>query len=86
MTAVSMSAVSISAATLRITDLGFAAGWSMVKALPEPVADGLFRRAADLAFRRRGPSVVQLARNLDRVLGEQSTPASLATGCARAPA
>jgi lauroyl/myristoyl acyltransferase len=73
-----VSTVSLSAATLRITDLGFAAGWSMVKALPEPVADRLFRQAADLAFRRRGPSVVQLARNLHRVLGEQSTPASLA--------
>ena len=45
---------------------------------PTPVADTLFRQAADTAYRRRGPSVVQLARNLHRVLGQQSTPASLA--------
>jgi phosphatidylinositol dimannoside acyltransferase len=64
--------------TERLTDLGFGAAWSLVKALPEPVADRIFRQAADTAFRRRGPSVVQLARNLHRVLGEQSTPASLA--------
>ncbi len=44
---------------------------------PEPVAERLFREAADTAFRRRGPSVIQLARNMHRVLGEQSTPESL---------
>ncbi len=62
----------------RLTDLGFGAGWSMVKALPEPAADRLFRLAADAAYRRRGPAVRQLAINLHRVLGEQSTPESLA--------
>ena len=62
----------------RLTDLGFGAGWSLVKNLPDPVADRLFRQAADTAFRRRGPSVVQLAKNLHRVLGDQSTPESLA--------
>jgi lauroyl/myristoyl acyltransferase len=61
----------------RLTDLGFAAGWSLVKNLPEPAVDRVFRLAADTAFRRRGPSVVQLAKNLHRVLGEQSTPESL---------
>ena len=60
--------------TDRLTDLGFGAGWSLAKNLPEPVADRIFRQAADTAFRRRGPSVVQLARNLHRVLGDQSTP------------
>ena len=67
----------MSPAVDRLTDLGFAAGWSLVKTLPEPVADRIFRQAADTAFRRRGPSVVQLAKNLHRVLGEQSTPESL---------
>ncbi len=62
----------------RLTDLGFGAGWSLVKTLPEPVADRIFRQAADIAFRRRGPSVVQLARNLHRVLGPTSTQESLA--------
>jgi lauroyl/myristoyl acyltransferase len=65
-------------ATDRLTDLGFGAGWSLVKSMPDAVADRLFRQAADTAYRRRGPSVVQLARNLHRVLGEHSTPASLA--------
>jgi len=61
----------------RLTDLGFGAGWSLAKNLPDPVADRIFRQSADTAFRRRGPSVVQLAKNLHRVLGDQSTPASL---------
>lgn len=62
----------------RLTELGFGAGWSLVRNLPEPVTDRIFRQAADTAFRRRGPSVVQLAKNLHRVLGDQSTPESLA--------
>lgn len=61
----------------RLTAAGFGAGWSLVKTMPEPVADRIFRQAADTAFRRRGPSVVQLAKNLHRVLGDQSTPESL---------
>jgi KDO2-lipid IV(A) lauroyltransferase len=68
----------VSSITDRLTDLGFGAAWSLVKALPEPAADRVFRQAADIAFRRRGASVVQLARNLHRVLGDQSTPESLA--------
>ena len=62
----------------RLADVGFGIGWSAVKSIPEPVADRLFREAADLAYRRRGPGVVQLARNLHRVLGDASTPESLA--------
>ena len=62
----------------RLTDLGFAAGWSLVKAVPQWAADGAFRVAADTAFRRRGPAVRQLARNLHRVLGPRSTPELLA--------
>ncbi len=62
----------------KLTDLGFGLGWSAVKSIPEPLADRLFREAADLAYRRRGPSVVQLAKNLHRVLGSSSTPESLA--------
>ena len=64
--------------TARLTDLGFGAGWSLVKSMPDSAADRIFRQAADTAFRRRGPSVVQLARNLHRVLGTGSTPGSLA--------
>lgn len=62
----------------RATDLGFAAGWSLLRTVPEPVADRAFRLVADAAFRRRGPGVRQLARNLHRVLGPRSTPDTLA--------
>ncbi len=62
----------------RLTDLGFAAGWSVVRGMPEWAADRAFRTAADVAYRRRGPAVVQLARNLRRVLGPRATPETLA--------
>jgi lauroyl/myristoyl acyltransferase len=62
----------------RLADLGFAAGWSVVRGLPEWAADRGFRAAADIAYRRRGPAVVQLARNLRRVLGPRAAPDSLA--------
>ncbi len=62
----------------RLTSAGFGAAWSTLKSVPPPVADRLFRAAADLAVRRRGAGVVQYARNMLRVLGEQATPASLA--------
>lgn len=67
------------AAVDRLTDLGFAAGWSVVRSLPEWAADRAFRTAADVAYRRRGPAVVQLARNLRRVLGPSATPETLAS-------
>lgn len=62
----------------RLVDIGYGAGWSLVKALPQGLATRSFTAAADVAFRRRGPSVVQLARNLHRVLGPDATPAELA--------
>ena len=61
----------------RLSDVGFAAGWSLVKNLPEPLVDSAFRAGADAATRRRGRAVVQFARNLRRVLGDRATPASL---------
>jgi phosphatidylinositol dimannoside acyltransferase len=51
----------------RLTDLGFAAGWGAVKALPEPLAARAFRLAADRSVARNGPGVRQLRRNLARV-------------------
>ncbi|AOW92495.1 phosphatidylinositol mannoside acyltransferase [Rhodococcus sp. WMMA185] len=51
----------------RLTDLGYAAGWRLVRALPERVAVTLFDKGADLAVRGGGPE--QLRRNLGRVLG-----------------
>ncbi len=61
----------------RLTDRGFAAGWSVVKALPEPVAGALFRAGADLAVRRGGTAVDQLRANLRRVVGARTAPAVL---------
>ncbi|MFF0493138.1 phosphatidylinositol mannoside acyltransferase [Nocardia sp. NPDC004068] len=48
-------------------DLGYAAGWRLVRALPQRAAVRLFDAAADRAARRGGHS--QLRRNLSRVLG-----------------
>lgn len=52
----------------RASDLGYAAGWRLVRALPDRVATVLFDAGADLAA-RRGGGPVQLRRNLSRVLG-----------------
>lgn len=50
----------------RVSDLGYAAGWRLVRALPEGVATTLFDRGADFVVRDGGPE--QLRRNLARVL------------------
>ena len=49
------------------TDHGYAAGWALVRALPEPVAQALFRAGGDLAHRRAGRGAQQLRSNLSRV-------------------
>lgn len=53
----------------RLADLGYAAGWRLVRGLPARLAARIFAAAADAAWRRDGPAVRQLARNLQRVLG-----------------
>jgi lauroyl/myristoyl acyltransferase len=50
-----------------LVGLGYAAGWRIVRALPAPMARGLFRAGADLAFRRQGAGTRRLAANLRRV-------------------
>jgi KDO2-lipid IV(A) lauroyltransferase len=50
-------------------EMGYAAGWRVVRALPLPVARGLFTAGADLAVRRDGRGVVRLRENLRRVVG-----------------
>ncbi|MDH6680723.1 lauroyl/myristoyl acyltransferase [Rhodococcus sp. LBL1] len=50
------------------TDLGYATGWRVVRALPERVATAIFDAGADFAA-RRGGGPQQLRRNLARVLG-----------------
>lgn len=59
-------AAAVSAA---LADAGYAAGWSLLRRLPEPAAHALLRTAADVAWRRRGRGVVQLEANLARVVG-----------------
>ncbi|WP_040783380.1 phosphatidylinositol mannoside acyltransferase [Nocardia pneumoniae] len=63
--------------TAKVWDLGYAAGWRLVRALPEQWAIRAFDAAADHAARRGGPN--QLRRNLSRVLGTspQAVPAEL---------
>ena len=60
----------------RLADLGYAAGWRLVRTLPEPVARGLFRAGADVAARRGGPGALRLRRNLSRVV-PHATPEEL---------
>ncbi|MEO9221749.1 MAG: phosphatidylinositol mannoside acyltransferase [Mycobacteriaceae bacterium] len=52
----------------RAADLGYGAGWRLVRALPEVVAATAADVGAELAV-RRGSGTVQLRRNLARVLG-----------------
>ena len=49
-----------------VTEWAFSTGWRIVRRLPESTARRLFDRAADEMWRRRGPSVAQLERNLAR--------------------
>jgi lauroyl/myristoyl acyltransferase len=51
----------------RLSDAAYAAGWRVVRALPEGLAHRLFRAGADLAWRRGGRGVDQLRANLARV-------------------
>jgi lauroyl/myristoyl acyltransferase len=50
-----------------LTYAAYAAGWGAVKRLPERVANGLFERIADVAWKRRGKGVLRLEGNLRRV-------------------
>jgi lauroyl/myristoyl acyltransferase len=61
----------------KLTDALYGAGWTAVKRLPEPAADALGRRIADLTWRRRGKGVLRLEANLARVVPD-ATPERLA--------
>jgi KDO2-lipid IV(A) lauroyltransferase len=58
----------VTALTDRIADIGFAAGWRLVRLMPAKVADAVFSAGADIAARRGGAGVAQLRRNLSRVV------------------
>ncbi len=53
----------------RVGAAAYLTGWRVVRKLPEPVVRVAFRRIADAMWTKRGRGVVQLERNLDRVLG-----------------
>jgi lauroyl/myristoyl acyltransferase len=55
----------------RVIDLGYGAGWGLVKALPPRVSTRAFRAAADAAAVRNGAGAQQLRKNLRRVVGPQ---------------
>jgi phosphatidylinositol dimannoside acyltransferase len=64
----------------QITDLGYAAGWRVVRAMPEFMARNAFDAGAHYAARNGGPA--QLRQNLARVIG--TTPARVPDGLIRA--
>ncbi len=57
------------AARRRAIGAGYAAGWGLVKGLPDGMSRRAFRAAADAATVRNGKGVRQLRRNLRRVVG-----------------
>ena len=59
----------------RAIDLGYAAGWSVVKSAPGMLTERAFRAAADVAAVRNGGGTRQLRKNLRRVVG--SAPSEL---------
>lgn len=63
-----------------LTDWGYAAGWRVVRAMPELVARNVFGAGAHYAARNGGPK--QLRKNLARVLGVE--PARVPDGLIRA--
>ncbi|ASW54634.1 phosphatidylinositol mannoside acyltransferase [Plantactinospora sp. KBS50] len=62
---------------MSLADLGYLAGWRLIRVLPRPVAAAAFGVAADRAYRRGGPGVRRLAENLRRVVGPDLPPAEL---------
>ena len=63
-----------------LSDLGYAAGWRLVRAMPEFAARNAFEAGARYAARGGGPE--QLRKNLARVVG--TTPADVPSGLIRA--
>jgi len=64
----------------RLIELGYAAGWRVVRALPLPVARALFNAAADRAYRRNGPGTQRLRRNLAHVVAADDVEPTVRAG------
>jgi KDO2-lipid IV(A) lauroyltransferase len=62
----------------RAVEWSYAAGWRIIRTLPQPAAWAIFRAMADRAARRRGPATLRLERNLRRVVGPEVSDAELA--------
>lgn len=58
----------------KLISLGYGVGWSAAGLLPADAAYRIADSAAGLAMSRRGPAVVQYAKNLRRVLGPGASP------------
>jgi len=56
---------------VNLADLGYAAGWKLVRDMPEPAARRLFTAAADYAYRKDGKGTQRLRANLRRVVGPE---------------
>lgn len=54
-----------------LVSLGFGAGWSAVRRMPERSAYAMFERLADGMWARRGGSVLRLESNIRRVVGPE---------------
>jgi phosphatidylinositol dimannoside acyltransferase len=61
----------------RATSTAYAAGWGVVRALPDSAARRLFTAGADLAHRRGGRGTARLAANLARVAPDHPNPDAL---------
>ncbi|MEV6692453.1 phosphatidylinositol mannoside acyltransferase [Micromonospora sp. NPDC051196] len=62
---------------MNLTELGYVAGWRLVRALPRPVAAAAFTAGADRAHRHRGAGATRLRANLRRVVGPDLPEAEL---------
>jgi KDO2-lipid IV(A) lauroyltransferase len=61
----------------RLTDALYAAGWAVVRGMPERLARPQFDAIADAVYARHGKSVQRLEANLRRVLGPQASEREL---------
>jgi lauroyl/myristoyl acyltransferase len=61
----------------QLIELGYAAGWRLVRMLPLPAARALFDRGADRAAKANGPGTQRLRRNLRMVVGPELPEAEL---------
>jgi KDO2-lipid IV(A) lauroyltransferase len=52
----------------RLIEIGYAAGWRLIRTLPLPVARAIFNAGADRLYKGNGPGTQRLRRNLSMVV------------------